>query len=761
MKTELFTIEGMSCASCSGHVERDVSKLVGVTEVQVNLLTGSMTVSFDESLASTEIIIEAVTNAGYTARLDSKNMGDTSKKKTDEVKDDHEAVAQKTMRLRLFISFLFSLPLVYIAMGHMAGWPIPMFFMGAENSLVFALTQFILVLPVAFVNIGYFKSGGKALLRGSPNMDSLITIGAGASIFYGIVVMYEMAIALGQGNSAVALSHTHNLYFESAAMILSLITLGKYLENRAKKSTTQAISGLIKLRPDTATLLKNGKESTISVEDIQVGDHIVIRPGQYIPVDGVIIEGQTSVDASAITGESIPTLKTVGDRLWSASINLNGYCVFKAERIGEDTSLARIIKLVEQASSSKAKISKLADRISNYFVPAVIAISIISFGAWLLLGATFSFAFSIAISVLVISCPCALGLATPTAIMVGTGMGAKNGILVKSAESLEIAHSVKTVVLDKTGTITEGKPKVTDIISVSDLDHNELLTLAAAIEKNSEHSLGMSIIAEAKASGISFPKTDFFQAHPGKGVEAIVKGKRYFAGSPQLLSENNIPIEALLPELNRLASEGKTPFCFGSEKGALGIIAVADVIKKGSKEAISQFKALGLEVIMLTGDNQRTAEAIRKEAGVERVYAQLLPEDKATVIQNLKKEGKKIAMIGDGINDAPALVAADIGIAIGAGTDIAIDSADIVLVNSDLRDAVAALKLGKAVMKNIKQNLFWALIYNTLGIPIAAGVFFGLTGWTLNPMFAAAAMSFSSVSVVLNALRLNFFKRNR
>ncbi len=762
MKTLQFDITGMSCSACSAHVEKDVGALAGVQKAEVQLLTNGLTVTFDEKNLAPEQIIAAVKEGGYGASLKTDGAQDqrtASAPGSGQEPGRKRSAGETSMTGRLAVSFVFSIPLVYIAMGHMLAWPLPAFLHGKNNAFIFAFTQFLLVLPVLAANRVYFVKGFSALWRRAPNMDSLIAIGSAAATFWGVWIIYAMAVALSRGQPEQADELAMHLYFESAAMILSLITLGKFLEERAKKRTTDAISRLVNLRPDTATVRRNGRDESIPVSGIAIGDLVVIRPGQYIPVDGIIVEGGTTVDASALTGESLPAQKAVGDRVWSASVNLTGYCVFKAERVGDDTTLARIIRLVEEAASSKAPISKLADRISLWFVPAVIGIAVVSFIVWLILGYPVSFALPVAIAVLVISCPCALGLATPTAIMVGTGVGARNGILVKSAEALEIAHRVDTVVLDKTGTITAGKPRVTDIISVSDLDHNELLSLAAAIENPSEHPLAWAILKEAEQSGIKPAKTDFFQAHPGKGVEAIVNGKRYFAGGPQLLAENGIPVDPLLPEVARLSSDGKTPFCFGGEGRPLGVVAVADVIKQGSREAVAALEAAGIEVIMLTGDNRRTAEGIRKQVGIKRVYSELLPDGKAAVIRELKQEGRIVAMVGDGINDAPSLVAADVGIAIGAGTDIAIDSADIVLVNSDLRDAVTALKLGKSVIRNIRENLFWALIYNTLGIPVAAGVFYGFFGWTLNPMIAAAAMSFSSVSVVLNALRLNFFRK--
>ena len=748
----------MTCSACSGAIERKLVKLTGVDRVDVNLLANSMIATYDDDIITETGILEAGASAGYTAtpRDDAKTAVRT-KYRPGRADRSGRRVNDSGMLTRLVVSFAFSLPLVYIAMGHMLSWPLPEALHGMP--LLFALTQFLLALPVVAVNKDYFVRGFLSLARLAPNMDSLIAIGSSASMLYGVYSLFMITHAVSLGDAATARALSMELYFESAVMILSLITLGKFLEDRAKRHTSDAITRLVRLRPDTATVIREGEERVIPIDEIAIGDVVAIRPGQNVPVDGVIVEGRSSIDASAITGESIPLEKSVGDRVYSATLNLNGYVRFRAERVGDDTTLARIIALVEAASSSKAPISRLADRISAIFVPAVILVALATLAGWMIAGEGFSFALSMAVTVLVISCPCALGLATPTAIMVGTGKGAENGILVKSAEALEIAHSVDTVVLDKTGTITSGKPAVTDIVSISELDHNEILALLASIEARSEHPLGFAIVEEAKKSGLELLPVDDFRPYPGKGVSAMIRGKWYFAGGPNLLRENGINPEPLFEKLSQFAAQGKTPFCFGGDGRALGMVSVADVIKPRSREAVEAMKAMGLDVIMLTGDNQLTAEGVRKAAGIDRVIAEMLPEGKAGVIEALRAEGRKIAMIGDGINDAPALVSADVGIAIGAGTDIAIASADVVLMRSDLADAVTALKLGKAVISNIKQNLFWAFFYNSLGIPVAAGLFHAAFGLRLNPMIAAAAMSFSSISVVLNALRLNFFKR--
>ncbi len=753
-----FDVTGMNCSACSAHVEKSVAKLNGIANVNVNLLSNSMTVQYDEDGLDEEAIIKAVQNAGYNAFVQTGKR-EAAAQNSKPADDTANEIAQ--MKCRLIISFVFTIPLLYISMGHMFGLPLPGFFKGYENALTFAFTQLLLVLPVAFVNSKYYTVGFKTLLKGSPNMDSLIAIGSAAALIYGIYAIYKIGYGLGHLDMALVQGYSGNLYFESAAMILTLITLGKYFETRAKGRTSEAINKLVKLAPKTALVVRDNEEIEIDVEDVVKGDILVVKPGQSIPVDGIIVEGNSSVDESALTGESIPVEKKKGDQVIGASINKSGYFKFRAVKVGDDTTLARIIQLVDEASSSRAPIARLADKISSVFVPVVIAIALFASTVWLLLGYPFEFAFSIGISVLVISCPCALGLATPTAIMVGIGKGAENGILIKSAESLEIAHKIDTVVLDKTGTITEGKPKVTDIITNNEITEMELLQIAASIEKSSEHPVAEAIIEEAKQRNIDLLPVESFLAVPGRGVEAAVEKKRIFAGNLQILFDKNVNANDFDSPGSKLAEEGKTPLYFADEEKVLGIIAVADVVKPTSKAAIKEFEAMGIDVVMLTGDNRKTAEAIGKELGIKRAISEVLPQDKEREIRNIRSIAKKVAMIGDGINDAPALVRADVGIAIGAGTDVAIESADIVLVKSDLFDAVAAIQLSKSVVRNIRQNLFWALFYNSLGIPLAAGVFYTLLGWKLSPMFAAAAMSLSSVCVVSNALRLKLFKPRR
>ena len=748
-----FSVTGMTCSACSASVEKAVKKLEGINYVSVNLLTNSMVVDYNEEEIDENNIIEAVTSAGYGASVFSKSKNEI--KVSDKIKVEDEI---KEMKKRLIISFTFLIPLIYISMGHMMGLPLPSFLRGLENAISYGMTQFLLALVIAYVNRKYYEVGFKTLFKGSPNMDTLIAIGSSAAMIYGIFAIYGMGYGLGIQDFELVEKYHMDLYFESAAMILALITLGKYLEKKSKGKTSEAITKLMDLAPKTATVLRNNKELTISIEDVIKDDIVIVKPGESIPVDGVIIEGNSSIDQSAITGESIPVEKNVGDKVIAATINKNGYFKFKAENVGDDTTLAQIISLVEDASSSKAPIAKLADKISGIFVPVVISISIISTIVWLLVGKSFEFSLSIGIAVLVISCPCALGLATPVAIMVGTGKGAENGILIKSAEALETAHKIKTVVLDKTGTITEGKPKVTDIIVNSNINKNELLKIAASIEKPSEHPLADAIIEKAKKENITLLDVDNFISITGKGIKAEINNKIYYSGNLSLMKENNIDCSNFEKVINNLAQKGKTPLCFSDNSILLGVIAVADIIKPTSKKAIEEFKKMGINIVMLTGDNKNTAEAIRKELNIDKVIAEVLPQDKEKEVRKIQESGKKVAMIGDGINDAPALARADIGIAIGAGTDIAIESADIVLMKNDLLDGVTTIKLSKAVIKNIKENLFWAFFYNAIGIPLAAGVFYNILGWKLNPMFGAFAMSLSSVCVVLNALRLKLFK---
>lgn len=743
----------MTCSACSSYIEKNVSKLDGVTTTTVNLLSNNMLVDYNENIIDDKTIIDTVIQSGYNASVHINSKDKMDSKTVISVDDEIN-----NMKFRLIISFIFLTPLFYISMGHMLGFPLPSFFYGIENAINFGFTQFLLTLPIVYVNRKYFIVGLKTLSKGSPNMDSLIAIGSTAAIVYGIFAIYKIGYGLGYGDLNLVSHYSMDLYFESAGTILTLITLGKYLETRSKGKTSEAISKLMDLAPKTAIVLRDGNEYEIPVDEVQVGDILFVKPGQSIPVDGVIIDGSSSIDESAITGESIPVEKNIGDKVISATINKSGSFKFKAIKVGQDTTLAQIIQLVEDASSSKAPISKLADKISGIFVPVVIGIAIIATIIWLLLGYEFEFALSIGISILVISCPCALGLATPVAIMVGTGKGAENGILIKSAEALEIAHTVDTIVLDKTGTITEGKPKVTDIVSSSRISTEDLLQIAASIEKPSEHPLADAIIKEGANKNLPLLKVTDFSALIGEGIQCKINNKAYIAGNIKLMNRHNVDMENFVDLGDNLAKHGKTSLYFASEGNILGIIAVADVVKETSKKAIEAFQSMGLDVVMLTGDNKITANAIKEQLGIKTVISEVLPQDKEFEIRKLQESGRKVAMVGDGINDAPALTLADIGIAIGAGTDVAIESADIVLMKSDLLDVVGAIDLSKAVIKNIRQNLFWAFIYNIIGIPLAAGVLYTMFGLKLNPMFAAAAMSLSSVSVVTNALRLKLFK---
>jgi len=752
VKKEKYTVSGMTCAACSAAVERAVSQVPGVSSVNVNLLANVMVVEYDESALDASRIIAAVSDAGYAAAPASAEQQRTQAAPVGAITDE---IAQ--MKKRVVVSMVFMVLLMYVSMGHMLHLPVPAFLQGLENAGTMALLQFLLTLPVLLVNRQYFQVGFKTLWRRSPNMDSLIAIGSGAAVVYGVFALFRISYGLGHGELDLVARYSHDLYFESAGMILALITLGKFLEARSKGRTSDAIAKLMDLAPKTATVIRDGQEMEIPAADLVVGDIIVIRPGQSIPVDGVIIEGSSAVDESAITGESIPVAKTVGDPVVSATLNKAGAFKFRATRIGEDTTLAQIIRLVEEAGASKAPIAKLADRISAVFVPVVMAIALAAFIIWLLLGYPLEFALTTAVAVLVISCPCALGLATPVAIMVGTGQGALHGILIKSAEALETAHSVDTIVLDKTGTITEGRPQVTDVIPGPDLKPEELLQLAASLEKPSEHPLAEAVTAKAAQEGLEPAPVDEFMAVPGKGIRAELGGKTYLAGNLAFMQENKIELGIFAAEADRLAEEGKTPMYFADTRRALGLIAAADVVKPTSRQAIAALESMGLDVVMLTGDNKRTAEAIRRELNLGSALAEVLPEDKEREIRRLQEQGRKVAMVGDGINDAPALARADVGIAIGVGTDVALESADIVLVKNDLRDVVTAVKLSRATLRNIKQNLFWAFFYNSLGIPLAAGLFYPLFGWKLSPMYAAAAMSLSSIFVVTNALRLRKF----
>ena len=771
---ERFDVTGMTCSACSSHVEKSVGKLTGVENVSVNLLTNSMQVEFDENKLDTAGIIKAVEDAGYGAAV--KDEHAKSGTKTSGQSDSQEnsglsAVEQnvKNMKKRLIVSLIFWIPLMYVSMGHMIyQWlniPMPPFTMnflhGNENAITYAFTQFLLLLPILIANHKYFKNGFKTLWHRSPNMDSLIAIGAGAAILYGIFAIYRIGYAMGHGDMAVVHQYAHDLYFESAGTILTLITIGKYLETKSKGKTSEAITKLLNLAPKTVTAVRDGVEQVVDATDVEKGEIFLVKPGESVAVDGIVLEGKSSFDESAITGESIPVPKQEGDTIVSASINKSGLIRAKATKVGEDTTIAQIIRLVEEASSSKAPIAKMADKIAGVFVPAVITIALITGVIWLISGATFEFAMSTAIAVLVISCPCALGLATPVAIMVGTGKGAENGILIKSGDALETAHQIDTVVLDKTGTITQGKPVVTDIICAAgkNADKTQLLQIAGSLEKGSEHPLAEAIVNYCVTNNISLEKVTDFNALFGKGIEGTVSGTHYFAGNEKMMEEKGISLSTEQKnQIQALAKQGRTPLLFADEKQFLGIVAVADVVKPTSKEAVQKFRDYGIHVIMLTGDNEVTAQAIKEQVGIDEVIAGVLPTQKEEKISALKQAGHKVAMIGDGVNDAPALASADVGIAIGAGTDVAIESADIVLMKNDLLDAVGAVKLSKAVIRNIKENLFWAFFYNSIGIPLAAGVLYPLFQIKLNPMFGAAAMSLSSVCVVSNALRLRWVK---
>lgn len=756
MVKEKYNITGMSCAACSAKVERVVGKLDGVENVSVNLLTNSMQVEYKEDKLSSNDIIKNIADAGYGASLATATKQKKEEKSIKKTNDD----AITSMKFRLKVSIVFLVILMYFSMGSMIGLPLPKFLSGEGNPVGFALTQLLLVLPVMYVNRKYYISGFKSLFHLSPNMDTLIAVGTVAAFTYGVIAIYVMGYALNNADMHTVTEYRMNLYFESVSMILTLITLGKFFETGSKARTTDAISKLIDLSPKRANVLRDGVEENILTEDVVVGDIVIVRPGESIPVDGMIIEGSTSVDESAITGESIPVQKEKGDKLIAATINKNGSVRIKATEVGEDTAISRIIALVEEASSSKAPIAKMADKVAGVFVPVVMGISLITFIVWLALGYDFSFALNCAIAVLVISCPCSLGLATPVAIMVGTGKGAENGILIKSADALETTHSIDTVVLDKTGTVTEGKPVVTDILAF-DTDENEFLKLAAGVESASEHPLAEAIVEKAKEKSFEIVSPTEFQAISGRGIVASVSGSKIIAGNEQAIKEqygNSENFAEVFKKGNELASQGKTPMYFGKDGKLLGIIAVADTIKKDSKEAIQALKNRNIDVVLLTGDHKNTAMAIAKEAGIKKVIAEVLPTDKEEHIRELMEAGHKVAMVGDGINDSPALARADVGIAIGAGTDIAIESADIVLMHSSLKDVATAIDLSKAVIRNIKQNLFWAFFYNSIGIPLAAGVFYLSLGWKLSPMFGAAAMGMSSVCVVSNALRLRAFK---
>lgn len=764
---QTFNVTGMSCSACSSHVEKSVSKLAGVQNVSVNLLAASMKVDYNEQILSSSDICHAVEHAGYGA---SPVSGPDSASATKSIKSPAASPEgllspvekeKKNMQVRLIVSFCFMIPLMYIAMGNMMGLPVPSIFIGEENAVIFAFTQLLMTLPVIYVNRKYYINGYRMLFKGAPNMDTLIAVGSSAALIYGIFAIFQMAYGQGHDNIALVHQYMHDLYFESAAMILTLITLGKYLETRSKGKTSEAIEKLINLAPKTAIRLKSdGTEEEIPAEQVLPNDLLLIRPGTAIPVDGQVEDGHSAVDESALTGESIPVEKSAGDPVLSASINGNGALKIRALKVGEDSTLSQIIRLVEEAGASKAPIAKLADKISGIFVPTVMAIALAAFIIWyFIVGESFSFALSIGIAVLVISCPCALGLATPVAIMVGTGKGAQYGVLIKSGEALETAHKVDTVVLDKTGTITQGRPQVTDILPADGLDASDFLRICASLEQFSEHPLAGAVTAYAREKAIDLLPVDNFHAVPGKGISGHIGGRHYIAGNLKFLQEENIlDISQWAKQADTLAAAGKTPLFFACEGHFFGIIAAADIVKPTSQAAINALKHMGIRVVMLTGDNRQTAQAVGSLVGADEVISDVLPQDKEKEIRRLQENGRHVAMVGDGINDAPALTRADVGIAIGAGMDVAIESADIVLMKSDLLDAVTAIQLSKSVIRNIRENLFWAFFYNTLGIPLAAGLLYPLLGLKLNPMIGAAAMSVSSVCVVTNALRLKFFK---
>lgn len=751
MKKQLLDITGMSCSACSSRIEKVVNRMQGVEQMSVNLLKNNAHVTFDESVVNEKAIIARIEKLGFGAKVHAANVA------APVPQQDTAAQEMEEMRQRLIGSLIFAGLVFYQHMGRMWGWPLPSFILGQENELINALLQMLWCIPVLFIDRKYFIHGVRNLLSGAPNMDSLIAVGSGASFIYGLYSVFGMAYAFGHNCLDLLPGFADALYFEASAVILALVTVGKFMEARAKSHTSDAIKALMNLTPKTALVERHGLQGEIPVEEVVTGDVLIVKSGASVPVDGKIIEGSAALDESALTGESLPVDKTIGDKVIGGTINRSGYFKMEATAIGADTALAKIIALVDEATSSKAPIAKLADKVSGYFVPAVIGIAVLAAVVWLALGASWHFALTIAISVLVISCPCALGLATPTAIMVGTGRGAKSGILIKSATALETAHKIDTVILDKTGTITAGKPVVTDILPIK-ITENELLAFAAGLEKLSEHPLGEAIVAAAEAKQLVLPEAGNYKQIPGQGVTAELAGAECAAGNLKLLEALNVDVSSLMERYDKLAAQGKTPLYFVRAGELLGCIAVADTVKPTSREAIGKLQAMGLRVLMVTGDNQATAEAIRAQVGVDEAVAQVLPQDKEAVVRKLQQEGHIVAMVGDGINDAPALARADVGIAIGAGTDIAIEAADMVLIKSDLLDVAKAICLSRSVMTNIKENLFWAFIYNAVGIPFAAGVFYTAFGWLLNPLIAAAAMSCSSVSVVTNALRLRFIK---
>lgn len=745
-----YGVSGMTCAACSAAVEKAVSKVEGVEKVAVNLLDNSMTVECNASVKA-EDIVSAVEKAGY--RAFSKNSGTVAAQQSSPTENP-----QNQMKHRFLLSLVFLIPLMWVSMGHMMGLPLPELLSGTQGAIPFALTQLLLTLPILYINRNYFQTGFKTLFHGSPNMDSLIAIGSLAAVVYGVFALYQIGWAMGIGDMETVHRYHMDLYFESAGTILTLITFGKFLESRAKGKTGAAIQALLNLAPKTALVKRQGQEREIPVEEVVVGDYVVVKPGMRIAVDGVVVEGSSSVDESAITGESIPVHKQQGDKVIAATINKNGSFVLCAEKVGADTTLSQIVELVKQAGAGKAPIAKLADKVSGIFVPIVMGIAALTFVVWMLLGQGLEFALSRSIAVLVISCPCALGLATPVAIMVGTGRGAKEGVLFHDAEALENAHHIDTLVLDKTGTITQGKPFVTDLALLEHVAEQDFWRAAAALENPSEHPLSEAIVEYAKSLQISVESAQNFTAISGKGLQALWQEQIWFAGNQRLMEEKGVDISQGKLFADRFSQQGKTPLYFAKEGILQAVVAVADVVKPTSKQAIAQFAAMGIDVWMITGDNTRTAHAIGQQLNIPNVKAEVLPQDKEEIVRQLQQQGKKVAMVGDGINDAPALVRADVGIAIGAGTDVAIESADVVLMKSDLWDVVTTIRLSKSVITNIKENLFWAFFYNSIGIPLAAGVLWFGFHLALNPMFGAAAMSLSSVCVVSNALRLNWFK---
>ena len=744
-----FSVTGMTCAACSAHVEKAVKGLDGVEEVQVNLLGNNMSVRYHAPLTAQEICA-AVAKAGYGATP----MGEKAAPAPAAPQDE----AQKHLKFRFFSSLIFLLPLFYLSMGHMMGWPIPRFFHGTQNAMVYALTLFLLTLPPLIINRTYFVGGFRSLWHRAPNMDALIAVGSSAAVLYGVVALYAIGWGLGHGDTALVERYAMDLYFESAAMIVTLITLGKYLEARSKGKTGQAIARLMDLSPKTATVLRDGQEVTIPTQEVQVGDLLLIRPGSSLPVDGVVVGGTSSVDESPLTGESIPVDKGEGDRVMSGCLNGAGMLTVRATQVGQDTTLSQMIALVEEAASSKAPISRLADRVAGIFVPVVMGIALLTALVWLVSGHTVAQALTSAVAVLVISCPCALGLATPVAIMVGTGVGAQNGILIKSAQALEQLGKVTCVVLDKTGTLTQGKPQVTEVYPQGQLSQTQLLTVAASLEYPSQHPLGQAIVAHAQTQNLPLQEVTDFQAVHGQGVTGTLQGLPFLAGNGAMMEAAGVDLSGVASLTDQLARQGHTPLYFAQGTTLVGVIGVADTVKPTSAQAVSELKQLGLKVVMLTGDHPATAQAIARELGIDHVIAQVLPTEKEGHVAALQAQGHRIAMVGDGINDAPALARAEVGIAIGAGSDIALDSADLVLMKSDLLDAVNAVRLSRATLRNIKENLFWAFCYNAICIPVAAGVFYPLFHLQLSPMLASAAMSLSSVCVVTNALRLRRFR---